>query len=341
MRFLTRPSLRTSIVSCASSGESSTRSISIGRPVGIATFIASTHRKRIFRLFGLRPLGDPEPEQFDLADHLSELFLIHGLGHAAVGVKVVGFDEVLFLIRRGHNDHRNPQQGGVFLDFRQHLMAVHLGQVQVEQDEVRRRGRRSCSFPLQVGDRFGAPRRSSRANSSCPLSGPRPSSQRRPDYPQRGEFRSSRSLGLRSCDCSSRGPSLRGIVPFVTSHVPRAIFSDSLKRATKNAASKVRSRQRLAQEVEEKVSRRLQFSSSNLVISSVVCLAPALASFVPVESPCARGDSIVQVSTGDGHGILLDVANGTQIHWASFFFNSSIKAPTCWLSRRGLTLVFL
>ena len=72
--------------------------------------------------------------------HLHELLEIHRLGDVAVGVQVVGLEDVLLGLGGGQDHHRDAPQLGVGLDLRQHLAAVLAGQVQVQQDQVGPRG---------------------------------------------------------------------------------------------------------------------------------------------------------------------------------------------------------
>src|SRR4051794_39206581 len=116
-------SARASRTSRTSSGSSSIRRTVLG-----GSFIS------LLRAPG--QLDDGEPEVLDRADHGDELIELDRLGDIAVGVQVVGAEDVLLGLR-GRQDHdRDAAEGRLRLDLLQHLAAVLLREVQVQQDQV-------------------------------------------------------------------------------------------------------------------------------------------------------------------------------------------------------------
>src|ERR1019366_9471817 len=86
---------------------------------------------------GRRQFHDGQPEILNGGDCPDELDHGDGLGDVAVGVEVVGAEDVPFAAAGGEDHHGDALQGVILLDFGQHLAAVHPGKVEVEQDEVR------------------------------------------------------------------------------------------------------------------------------------------------------------------------------------------------------------
>src|SRR5215213_3046790 len=93
----------------------------------------------IWQSFG-RELHDRQPEAVDRPDHFDEGVQVDGFADVAVGVQVVALDDVLLGPRRREHHDRDAPEVRVGLDLGQYLAAVLLGQVQVEQDQVRMRG---------------------------------------------------------------------------------------------------------------------------------------------------------------------------------------------------------
>src|SRR5690606_3518943 len=83
-----------------------------------------------------RQLDDREPEILDRLDHVDELVQVHRLGHIAVRVEVVRAHDVLLRFRTRQDYHWYIAQRRVRLDLLEHLPAILLGKVEVEQDQV-------------------------------------------------------------------------------------------------------------------------------------------------------------------------------------------------------------
>src|SRR5947209_19310429 len=66
---------------------------------------------------------------------------VHGLADVAVRAEVVAPDHVLFFARRGEDDDRQPPGALVLAYPLQDLEAIHFGELQVQQDDLRRRRR--------------------------------------------------------------------------------------------------------------------------------------------------------------------------------------------------------
>src|SRR5947207_1377965 len=103
-----------------------------------------------------RQRHDGEPEDIDRAHHHDELLEVDRLGHIAVGVQVVGAQHVFFRLRGGEHHHGNALQRLVGLDVLQHLAAVLLRQVEVEQDDVRARRVRVLAAAVEKLHRLDA-----------------------------------------------------------------------------------------------------------------------------------------------------------------------------------------
>ena len=87
----------------------------------------------------LRQLDLGQPEIVDALHQALERVELHRLAEVAVRLELVALDDVRLRLRGGQDDRRNRLQALVLLDVRQHLAAVHLGQVEVQQDEIRAR----------------------------------------------------------------------------------------------------------------------------------------------------------------------------------------------------------
>lgn len=139
---LTRPSLhgvsvrvigspgRSSLVRC----QTTPPSLSASAILSSILFLSSAASKGI-----TAPVLTLVPYQPVKAEHIHqfiELGKIHRLDQVTVGVAFVGFGYIRFGGRGRQDDHGDAHQVGVGLDDFQHLQAVHLGQAQVEQDQV-------------------------------------------------------------------------------------------------------------------------------------------------------------------------------------------------------------
>src|SRR5829696_1991919 len=80
---------------------------------------------------------DLEPEAVDGLDERGEVVEVEGLDHVAIDPAVVACRDVAGGGRRREHDHRHAPQVGVAADLLEHLKPVLLGQVEVEQDQVR------------------------------------------------------------------------------------------------------------------------------------------------------------------------------------------------------------
>jgi hypothetical protein len=82
-------------------------------------------------------LDDGQPKILDVIHHGDELLEIDGLGDVAVGVEVVGFQNVLFGFGGGQDYHGDGFEKRITLDLCEDLAAVFEGEIEVEEDEVR------------------------------------------------------------------------------------------------------------------------------------------------------------------------------------------------------------
>ena len=76
---------------------------------------------------------------------------LHGLAEVAVGLQLIAFHDVRFRLGRGQDDRRDRLQAVISLDVGQNLAAVHPGEIQVQQDQVRTRGIGVGAFVPQKG----------------------------------------------------------------------------------------------------------------------------------------------------------------------------------------------
>src|ERR1035441_7675412 len=106
-----------------------------------------------FLFFG-RQLYDGEPEVLDGLHHLHELPQVHRLFDVAVDVQPVGFENVFFPGGQRQYYDGYPLEVVIGLDLRQHLAAILLRQVEVEQDQIGPRRRCKLAFPPEVGYGF-------------------------------------------------------------------------------------------------------------------------------------------------------------------------------------------
>src|SRR5712672_1651289 len=108
---------------------------------------------------GLLSVGqrdDGKPEIVDGLHHLDELLQVHRLGHVAVRVQRIGLEHVLLCLGGGEDHHRNAHKPLVGLDLLEHLAAVLLRQVEVEQDDVGLGRVLVGSAPVQEVERLDA-----------------------------------------------------------------------------------------------------------------------------------------------------------------------------------------
>ena len=82
-------------------------------------------------------LGDPHPEVLDGPHDSRKLLNISGFCHIAVGVELIAADDILFRIGSGQDDDGNTIQAGILAHLQQDFAAIHLGHIEVQQDEFR------------------------------------------------------------------------------------------------------------------------------------------------------------------------------------------------------------
>ena len=71
---------------------------------------------------------------------MRELGEVHRLADVAVGAKPVAFQPILILDRRRENDDRQELRSRIGADSLQHLVAVELRQLQIQQNQLRQLG---------------------------------------------------------------------------------------------------------------------------------------------------------------------------------------------------------
>src|SRR3954466_1920099 len=120
-RIPARLSSRTS-----SSASAATSSVSSTRTVGarVASSVGDT--------------VEQHPVEAETGDRIEERLELHRLDDVAVDAESVGLDDVPLLVRRGHHHHRDGPRRGVGLEATQHLDAVDLGHLDIEQHQARR-----------------------------------------------------------------------------------------------------------------------------------------------------------------------------------------------------------
>src|ERR1700730_9324817 len=82
-------------------------------------------------------LDHRQPEIVDALHNIEESAEVYWLGDVTVRMKQIASQDIRLRGRGSQNNNRNALQCLTLLDFRQNLPAVFLGQVQIEQDEVR------------------------------------------------------------------------------------------------------------------------------------------------------------------------------------------------------------
>jgi hypothetical protein len=81
------------------------------------------------------------PKAPDLAEGGEILVEMHGLGHVAIGVAVVGLKDVALMARTAEDHHWYGGESRVRFDALQEVVPAEPGQVEIQQDEVRKRVR--------------------------------------------------------------------------------------------------------------------------------------------------------------------------------------------------------
>src|ERR1051325_3594767 len=97
-----------------------------------------------------------QPEVFDGGNHLHELSEVDGFGDVAVGVEMIGVENVFVGLGGGEDDNRNPPEVGIFFNLGEDFATVFPRKVQVEENEVGARGVGEFAFLAQVGEGFDA-----------------------------------------------------------------------------------------------------------------------------------------------------------------------------------------
>src|ERR1700722_757477 len=97
-----------------------------------------------------------QPEALDGAHDGDELLEIDRLGDVAIGVQLVALDDVVLGFRGGEHHHRNDAQPRIGFHLAQHLAAVLARQVEIEKDQVGRRGVGMNALALEERQRFNA-----------------------------------------------------------------------------------------------------------------------------------------------------------------------------------------
>src|SRR5688572_13801580 len=80
---------------------------------------------------------EDEPVEAELADAVHELQEVDRLAHVAVGAEAVAVQEVTLFVGRGEDDDGQVLGALVGAEAAQHLQAVELGQLEVEQHHLR------------------------------------------------------------------------------------------------------------------------------------------------------------------------------------------------------------
>src|SRR5262249_43029452 len=94
------------------------------------------------------------PKFYHVPYHLEEIIQVQRFDDVAVGVERVGLLHIVRVRRAGEDDDRDVFEPGVVFNFRQHRAAVGFGQVQVQQDEVRRSDPGVLPLPVQERQRL-------------------------------------------------------------------------------------------------------------------------------------------------------------------------------------------
>jgi hypothetical protein len=105
-------------------------------------------------LFSVREFDDGQPKVFDVADDGDKLLEVNGFGDVAVGVKVVGLEDVFFRFRGSENDDGNAFQVGVGFDFSENFATVFEGKVEVQENQVGTGMGLEFALTAQAGEGF-------------------------------------------------------------------------------------------------------------------------------------------------------------------------------------------
>jgi hypothetical protein len=73
-------------------------------------------------------------QEAELLCRFHELGEIHRLANIAVGAEVIAFNDILLLPRGSENDHGKSSGTLVCAQTLEHFQAIHLGQLQIQQD---------------------------------------------------------------------------------------------------------------------------------------------------------------------------------------------------------------
>src|SRR5918992_3850364 len=103
----------------ASSSKSSTSSTRNGIPMP-----ASLHRWRLVQ---------DEPVKSELAYRFDELDEVHRFSNITIAAKTVAINEILLFLRRGEHDHWGKLGPFIGAETADHLQAVDLGQLEVQE----------------------------------------------------------------------------------------------------------------------------------------------------------------------------------------------------------------
>jgi len=78
-----------------------------------------------------------QPIEPELAHGFDERVEIHRLAHIAVDAELIAGDDVALFVRRGEDGYRQQRGAGIGAQALQDLQAVDLGQLEIEQDQLR------------------------------------------------------------------------------------------------------------------------------------------------------------------------------------------------------------
>src|SRR6266511_1196581 len=142
----TRASAGASVSQCSSANAPASASSQATRTSSASPALSSTRRTRITVSIpaGVSPprsgageLHHAQPEVRHGAHGGQELVQVHGLRDEAVRVQAVGVEEVALRVRRAEDHDGDVLQPGILLHPGEHLAAAQLGEVEVEEDEIR------------------------------------------------------------------------------------------------------------------------------------------------------------------------------------------------------------
>ena len=115
------------------------RSGHLGLPIGMCAQPRGRRRRRAF--------VEEQPVEPKLADGVDEFREIDGLAHVTVGAEAVALEAIPFLIGGGENDHGEELGLRSGTQTTQHLEAIDLRQLQIENDDLRQDG----GFAVGIG----------------------------------------------------------------------------------------------------------------------------------------------------------------------------------------------